>query len=66
MKFACPEMLLLIWLAPLLLAVFAFGMRKRRRILKRYASEKGLKSIAPNVCPGRRRIKAGLILTATV
>jgi Ca-activated chloride channel family protein len=66
MKFAHPEMLLLIWLAPLLLAVFAFGMRKRRRILKRYASAKGLKAIVPNVSPGRRRIKAGLILAAVV
>jgi len=66
MKFVHPEMLLLIWLAPLFLAVFAFGMRKRRRILKRYASEKKLKAIAPNVSPGRRRIKAGLILAAVV
>ena len=66
MKFSHPEMLLLIWLAPLLGAVFAFGMRKRRRILKRYASEKGLTVIAPSVSPGRRRIKAGLISVAIV
>lgn len=66
MKFIFPEMLMLIWLAPLLGLVFLYGMRKRRRILNRYASAKGLRVITPDVNPMRRRVKAGLVLAAVV
>ncbi len=66
MKFAFPGMLMLIWLAPLLGLVFFYGMRKRRRILGRYASAKGLGVITPDVNPMRRRVKAGLVMATVV
>jgi len=64
MKFARIDMLFLIWALPLLLPVFIYGHRKRRKILSRYSSPKGLEIIASDANAGRRWIKNGLILAA--
>jgi Ca-activated chloride channel family protein len=57
-------MLFLIWAVPLLFVVYIHGSRKRRRILKGFASVRGLSAIAPQTGSRRRRIKAALILGA--
>ena len=64
MKFVKIEMLFLIWAVPLLFLMFFYGMKKRGRILSRFASPKGLKAIVPGGTSHRRWIKAGLILSA--
>lgn len=64
MKFANIEYLYLIWVIPLLLAVFSYGARKRRRLLKKYATEHALRAISINVSVFRRKMKAGLIILA--
>ncbi len=63
MNFARIEMLFLIWAVPLLLLVFVYGMKKRRKILSRFASSRGLSAIAPTADAARRKIKAGLMLS---
>ncbi|BBO76873.1 hypothetical protein DSCW_42900 [Desulfosarcina widdelii] len=65
MSFFRVEMLFFIWVAPLLVLAIAFGMRRRREILRRFSSEHGLAAIAPRVADGRRWIK-GLLLAAAV
>lgn len=62
MKFARIEMLFFVWAVPVLLLVFGYGMRRRRRILARFASRRGLQAIAPDAGTGRRWIKAMLVL----
>lgn len=61
MRFARPEMLFFIWAVPLALAVFWYGMRRRKRILSGFASAHSLKAIAPARSRQRRWLKAGLI-----
>ena len=65
MSFFRVEMLFFIWIAPLLLLAIAYGMRRRREILRRFSSEHGLAAIAPRIADGRRWIK-GLLLAAAV
>jgi Ca-activated chloride channel family protein len=65
MSFFRIEMLFFIWVAPLLVLAIAYGMRKRREILRRFSSDHGLAVIAPQAADGRRWIK-GLLLAAAV
>jgi len=65
MSFFRVEMLFFIWVAPLLVLAIAYGMRRRREILRRFSSEHGLAAIAPQAADGRRWIK-GLLLAAAV
>ena len=62
MKFNQIEMLFLLWAIPVFFLVVVFGMKTRQNILARFASPKGLRAIAPDTNPGRRWIKAGLVL----
>ncbi len=62
MKFANIEMLFLIWAVPVLFLVFFYGMKRRKNILSRFASSKGLKAILPEGLANRRWTKAGLLL----
>lgn len=64
MNFVNVQLLYLIWLMPLLLALILLGFSRRRRILSRFSSRHGLRSIAPRISEKRRWIKAGLLLTA--
>lgn len=62
MNFARIEMLFLIWAVPLLLLIFVYGMKRRRKILSRFVSAQGLKALVPTASSARRKIKAGLML----
>jgi Ca-activated chloride channel family protein len=62
MKFANIQMLFLIWAVPLLFLIFFYGMKRRQKILSRFSSARGLKSIVLGASPNRRWIKAALIL----
>lgn len=62
MKFARIEMLWMIWAVPVLLMIYIYGFRKRRRVLKHFSSFEGLKSIISGQSENRRRVKAGLLL----
>jgi Ca-activated chloride channel family protein len=64
MKFARVEMLFLIWTLPVLFLVFLYGMKRRKKILARFASVKGLETIAAEARGNRRWLKAVLFLCA--
>ncbi len=62
MKFASLQSLYLVWATPVLFLFFIYGMRKRKRILKRYATPRGLESISPEADNSRRWAKNILML----
>lgn len=64
MKFVNIEMFFLVWTIPLFLLIYIYGDRKRKRILSRFASAKGLEAIIPQRGSRRRHFKAAFILTA--
>ncbi len=66
MKFAHIELLLLIWIVPLLALFYFYGWRKRRRILDGYARQQMLQRIVPPGLVRRRRVVAILALFAIV
>lgn len=66
MKFAHIELLLLIWIVPLLALFYFYGWRKRRRILGGYVGKRMLHRIVPPGLVGRRRLIAILALAAIV
>ncbi len=66
MSFFRTEMLFFIWLAPLLVMMIVYGMRRRREILHRFASDHGLAAIAPDTAAGRRWIKGSLLAAAVL
>ncbi len=66
MKFVRIELLFLIWVIPVLFVVFVYGMKKRRKILSGFSSEKGLSVIAAESSHFRRKVKAGLLLCGLV
>jgi Ca-activated chloride channel homolog len=66
MKFARIELLFLIWIVPLLVLAYLYGWRKRRNILKGFAQKRTLANIVPTGMDHRRRIGAGLVLSAAV
>lgn len=66
MKFLRTEMLFLIWAAPLLFLIVIYGMRRRRKVLSNFSSERGLEAIAATADTNRRWIKAVLILGALI
>jgi Ca-activated chloride channel family protein len=66
MKFARVELLFLIWIVPLLVLAYLYGWRKRRKILNGFAQKRTLANIVPAGVDRRRRIGAGLVLSAAV
>ncbi len=66
MTFARAELLFIIWAVPVFLLLFAYGIRRRNRILARFSSARGLDAIAPESGTRRRWWKAALVLTATL
>lgn len=64
MTFARWHMLFLVWAAPLLLLVYAYGAQRRRTVLGRFATPRSLHRIAPEADPQRRWLRALLTLTA--
>ena len=66
MKFVRVEMLFLFWALPVCFLILLFGMKKRAKILSRFASKQGLSAIAPDADTKRRWIRAGLVLLCMV
>jgi len=64
MKFTHIDMLFLLWVIPLMLLIYACGWRRRRRILDRFGDPGTLQTILPQGIRQRRRLQAGLTLTA--
>jgi Ca-activated chloride channel family protein len=62
MTFFRAEMLFFIWTVPVLLLFIFYGVRRRRDILKRYATLRSLAIIAPAKSHTRRWIKAALLM----
>lgn len=62
MTFSDIELLWFIWAVPVVLAVCFWGIRKRNRILARYAHAKGLSLIAPDTAVSRHWGKAAMLL----
>lgn len=60
------EMLFLIWVVPLMALAFWYGLRKRRRVLDKFAHARRLPSLVPALMPGRRSLQAAFILAAVV
>jgi Ca-activated chloride channel family protein len=65
MSFFRIGMLFFIWAVPLLVLTVAYGMRRRRDILRRFSSKHGLAVIVPETAEYRRWIK-GALVAATV
>ncbi len=66
MTFMHIDMLFLLWAIPLLLLVYAYGWRRRKRIMARFGVPATLQTIAPRGMDRRRRLQAGLIVTAAL
>jgi Ca-activated chloride channel family protein len=66
MSFSDMDMLWLIWMVPILFLVCYGGLRKRNRILSRYATARGLAAISPDTVTSRRWLKAAMLLTVVV
>jgi len=60
------ELLFLIWAVPLLALAFWYGLRKRRRVLGRFAHIRSLPALIPALTHGRRSTQAALILAAVL
>ncbi len=56
------EMLYLLWVLPLLVAVFLFAAKRRQRALEQFADRELLAHIHPDAVGTRRRWKAALLL----
>lgn len=63
-RFAYPEYLWLLWLAPLLVAVWAAAGQLARRRLSRFGRLETIRPLMPDASTGRRRLKFILFLTA--
>jgi Ca-activated chloride channel homolog len=66
MSFSDIDMLWLIWMVPILFLVCYWGLRKRNRILSRYATARGLAAISPDTLASRRWLKAAMLLMVVV
>lgn len=62
MKFARIEMFVLIWTLPVFALIFYYGFKKRRSILTRFSSPRGLSSTTPDASLSRRYLKAAFIV----
>ena len=66
MKFVDLQSLFLIWAVPALFLFCFYGMRKRKRILTRFARAEGLMAICPEASAMRRWFKCVLLLSAVL
>ncbi len=64
LRFDHKEMLHLIWLAPLLGAVYLWGFSKKRQALARFATLNLLPALIPSISHNRQRVRALLVLIA--
>ena len=63
-RFAYPEYLWLLWLLPLLVAVWTAAGQLARRRLSRFGRLETIRPLMPDASTGRRRLKFILYLTA--
>ena len=63
-RFAYPEYLWLLWLLPLLVAVWVAAGQLARRRLNRFGRLETIRPLMPDASTGRRRLKFILFLTA--
>lgn len=66
MKLANTQMLWLFWTVPFLVLVYWYGWRRRRKILQGFANQRSRDALVPQGLRARRRLKASLILLATL
>lgn len=66
MKFMHTEMLLLLFLVPVLLGFFLFAAQRRRRALEAFIGAGLIDRIAVSASPAKRRLMAALVLCAVV
>ena len=59
-------MLFFIWAVPVLFLVVVYGMRRRREIMRRFASAHSLSVIAPDTVGSRRWVKDSLLMGAVL
>lgn len=64
MRFQNIELLLLLWIAPLLISVFVYGGYKRRQALAKFATTNLMPLLNTSISSLNRRWKAGLLITA--
>jgi Ca-activated chloride channel family protein len=64
-RLARPDSLWLLWLLPALLVFYFWSFRRRRQLLARFADSETLGRLTGQVSPGRRRLKAALVLLGT-
>lgn len=62
MRFVRIEMLSLIWTLPFFILIIGYGIKKRKKILNRFASQGALASISPESSAKKRVIKAALMV----
>ncbi|MBU1342979.1 MAG: VWA domain-containing protein [Proteobacteria bacterium] len=65
MKFAAPYLLNLLWALIPIFGIMVYGIRKRKKILHRFAGPDMLALIVPGFDPKRRWIKTSLIILAS-
>lgn len=64
MTFARPDILLLLWVLPLLAIVCWYGLGRKKRIMAGFASEDALKALAPRISRTRNLVRVILVLMA--
>lgn len=64
LRWANPEMLNLLWLVPLMAALYVYAARARLRTLRQIASASALDRLAPATIRRRRRLRAALMTGA--
>jgi Ca-activated chloride channel family protein len=64
MKLFRIEFLFLIWIIPLLMLVYWYGMKRRKKILLDFSTPQSLDIIAPQAATRLRTAKAGMLLLA--
>ena len=65
-KFVDLQSLFLIWAVPILFLFCFYGMRRRKRIMRRFAKPEGLKAVCPEASAMRRWAKSMLLLSAVL
>lgn len=66
MKFEQLQFIHLLWLTPVLAAVYVYGFRRKARAMRAFATANLFGHLMPNVSIARQKLKASLVLAALV
>ncbi len=66
LAFDHPNLLHLLWLAPVLAAIYLYGFTRKRQALQRFASLNLLNNLVPAVSTVRQKLKAAVVILATI